>query len=236
MIDIKKAIKTFKETKEGFDIIYNSVYNSLRFFVYKYVKDFSIADDIVSQTMLIVYDNIEKYDETKAELNTWIFSIAKNECLTYLKKSKRTVSLNNKVNDDDEFVDVIQPVNNTSSWLDEHRIQKVFNHIFKKIGYDTISGKILFMKYINKLSNVEIVEKINQPHLAEYNAMKVEYERTSSDDITKKMDLKRGLISFEKNSLINESFVKNNLKRTEKFLINEFKGVELENILYNENI
>ena len=46
------------------------------------------ADDIVQEVFIKVYKNIGKFRED-AQLFTWIYRIATNECLTFLNKKKR---------------------------------------------------------------------------------------------------------------------------------------------------
>lgn len=52
------------------------------------VVDHDDADDLVQETFLKVYKNIENFRES-SQLNTWIYRIATNECLTFLNRKKR---------------------------------------------------------------------------------------------------------------------------------------------------
>lgn len=44
------------------------------------------AEDIVQTIFLKVYSNLDKYDETKASLSTWIYTITRNTVYDYLKE------------------------------------------------------------------------------------------------------------------------------------------------------
>ena len=44
------------------------------------------AEDIVQTVFLKVYSNLDKYDETKASLSTWIYTITRNTVYDYLKE------------------------------------------------------------------------------------------------------------------------------------------------------
>lgn len=52
------------------------------------VIDHDDADDLVQDTFVKVYNNIDKFRED-AQLYTWIYRIATNECLSFLQKKKR---------------------------------------------------------------------------------------------------------------------------------------------------
>ncbi len=46
------------------------------------------AEDIVQTVFLKVYSNLDKYDETKASLSTWIYTITRNTVYDYLKEKR----------------------------------------------------------------------------------------------------------------------------------------------------
>lgn len=46
------------------------------------------AEDIVQTVFLKVYSNLDKYDETKASLSTWIYTITRNTVYDYLKAKR----------------------------------------------------------------------------------------------------------------------------------------------------
>ncbi len=52
------------------------------------VIDHDDADDLTQDVFVKVYKNIDKFRED-AQLYTWIYRIATNECLTFLNKKKR---------------------------------------------------------------------------------------------------------------------------------------------------
>lgn len=46
------------------------------------------AEDIVQNVFLKVYGNLDKFDETKASLSTWIYTITRNTIYDYLKEKR----------------------------------------------------------------------------------------------------------------------------------------------------
>lgn len=56
-------------------------------FVYRYVGNAQEADDITQEVFVKVWRNLKKFDQQKS-FKTWIFSIAKNTAIDFLKKKK----------------------------------------------------------------------------------------------------------------------------------------------------
>ena len=53
----------------------------------KMVIDHDDTDDLVQEVFVKVWNNLDKFRED-AQLYTWIYKIATNECLTFLRKKK----------------------------------------------------------------------------------------------------------------------------------------------------
>lgn len=51
------------------------------------------AEDIVADVFLKVYKNLDRYDETKASLSTWIYTITKNTVINYYRSHRIHVEL-----------------------------------------------------------------------------------------------------------------------------------------------
>lgn len=61
------------------------------------------ASDIVQETFIKVWKNIKKFNSSKASFKTWIFTIAKNTAMDYLRKKKDIsfTEIEEKINDED---------------------------------------------------------------------------------------------------------------------------------------
>ncbi|KKU07909.1 MAG: RNA polymerase sigma factor [Candidatus Magasanikbacteria bacterium GW2011_GWA2_45_39] len=56
-------------------------------FVYRYIGDAREAEDITQDVFVRVWKNMRKFDDTKS-FKTWVFSIAKNASIDFLRKKK----------------------------------------------------------------------------------------------------------------------------------------------------
>ena len=76
------------EDIESYSILVDRYKNRLLNFVYRFVKDFDVAEDIVQETFLRVYRKRHNY-KAIANFSTWIFTIAGNLAKSELRRRKR---------------------------------------------------------------------------------------------------------------------------------------------------
>lgn len=86
---------------DAFDVIVNRYKNRLMNFVYRFVKDYDVAEDIVQETFLRVYRKRRDY-KAIANFSTWIFTIAGNLAKSELRRRKRWRFLSLDAGNDDE--------------------------------------------------------------------------------------------------------------------------------------
>jgi RNA polymerase sigma-70 factor (ECF subfamily) len=67
---------------------------------YRMLNQKQEAEDVVQETFLRVYMNLEKYDENQ-KFSTWIYRIATNLCIDRLRKRKPNYSIDADMSDND---------------------------------------------------------------------------------------------------------------------------------------
>ena len=74
-------------------------------FIYRYMGDIAVAEDLAQETFYRLYVNKDSYKEI-AKFSTWLYTIAGNLAKTELRKIKRrkTYSVSSLSKDDREFV------------------------------------------------------------------------------------------------------------------------------------
>ncbi len=85
---------------EAFDIIVDRYKNRLINFVFRFVKDYDVSEDIVQETFLRVFRKRRDY-KAIANFSTWIFTIAGNLAKSELRRRKRWRFLSLDVGNDD---------------------------------------------------------------------------------------------------------------------------------------
>lgn len=72
----------------SFDVLVDRYKNRLMNFVYRFVKDYDVSEDIVQETFLRVFRKKRDY-KAIANFSTWIFTIAGNLAKSELRRRKR---------------------------------------------------------------------------------------------------------------------------------------------------
>jgi RNA polymerase sigma-70 factor (ECF subfamily) len=80
-----------KKDNATYTILIDRIKPGLYSFVYKYIQDRDIINEILSQTFISAWEKIDQYD-SKFNFSTWIYAIAKNEALGQLRTLSKTVS------------------------------------------------------------------------------------------------------------------------------------------------
>lgn len=81
-------LKAPKTRNDGFKVLLQLYQEKLYWVVRKLVIDHDDANDLIQDIFIKIYSNIEKF-KGDAQLYTWIYRIAVNESLSFLKKKKK---------------------------------------------------------------------------------------------------------------------------------------------------
>jgi RNA polymerase sigma factor (sigma-70 family) len=76
------------EKEAAFKKIYEANSKKIYHLCYGYTGDDDAASDLLQETFLKVWQNLDKF-RNQAMISTWIYRIAVNTCLTYLRSEKR---------------------------------------------------------------------------------------------------------------------------------------------------
>lgn len=134
----------------GFNLLMRKYQERIYWHIRKMVIDHDDADDLTQDVFIKVYNNIGKF-RADAQLYTWIYKIATNECLTFLNKKKRRFFL--------PIVDVEQELSNkldSSSHIDGDLISMKLQ---KALLVLPDKQRLVFnMKYFDEMKYQEIAE------------------------------------------------------------------------------
>lgn len=80
--------QTFGDQK-ALEAIFNKYKENLVLFIYGFVRNIDIAEELMMDTFAILVSGVARYKETdNAMFKTWLFAIAKNQAFQYLRKQK----------------------------------------------------------------------------------------------------------------------------------------------------
>jgi len=95
----------FKErTGKEFSFFYQKYYPKLLYYTSKMCQsarlDPAKAEDISTDSFLIAFEKIDKYEREKSQFSTWLFTIAKNLMLQEIKSDQKTLSMDVEVDEE----------------------------------------------------------------------------------------------------------------------------------------
>ena len=162
----KSDFNFVKNAKEGdqkaFAELMQRYKDSIYFMALKMVNNRDDAMDIMIETFGKAFENIDKYKPDFA-FSTWLFKIATNNCIDFIRKKKMNmVSINMGNDEGDEMTlqiksDILNP--------EEHSIKREQREALK-VMVDKLPSRyrtLITMRYYDELSYEEIALQLESP-------------------------------------------------------------------------
>jgi len=150
-----------KGDEQAYSELVNRYRDRLMNFVFQYLGDMELAEDIVQDTMLKLYQKKHYYKEI-AKFSTWIYTIAKNLAYTELRRKKRRkVTLLSQMTSDGKNYDL--PSNQPEIGQE---IQNEFVHNLIQAAIQKLPDHfrtIIILRDIEELSYEEISSILDVP-------------------------------------------------------------------------
>jgi len=130
---------------------------------YRMLSNKQEAEDVVQETFLRVYTNLNRYDDTH-KFSTWIYRIATNLCIDRLRKRKGTLSLDAE-NPEGEGIDGYDMLSSSDPLPEQQLVlsetQQLIRDAIEKLPAKYKS--IVILRYLHDMSLQEISNVLNMP-------------------------------------------------------------------------
>lgn len=73
------------KNEESFSDLYDNYSRALYGVTFKMVQDSDVAEDILQEVFIKIWEHIDKYDSSKGTLFTWMINITRNSCRDYFR-------------------------------------------------------------------------------------------------------------------------------------------------------
>ena len=95
--EILTMLRNGQNVEKGFKLLMLKYQERLYWQIRRLVLEHEDANDVIQNTLIKIFRNIQKF-KGDAQLYTWMYRIATNEAITFLKKKKKktTTSIDNK--------------------------------------------------------------------------------------------------------------------------------------------
>ena len=87
--------------------IYNDFHNKVFSYIFSKLGHIQDAEDLTGEVFLKIYEKFDSFDESKASLSTWIYTITRNTVIDYFRASKKWEELPEALQDRSDVEDTV---------------------------------------------------------------------------------------------------------------------------------
>lgn len=149
--------------ERSYEKLVNKYQRALHFHIMKMVKDREQIEDLVQETFVKAFDNLNRYN-TDYAFSTWLYRIATNHTIDYLRKKKlQTLSIDEPVKTKSGEMEVQLP--DESARTDRNIIRKQRQQMVREAieGLPPKYRKVIQLRHMEERSYQEISEVLGKP-------------------------------------------------------------------------
>ncbi len=91
IVDLEKEVERYKNgCNKAFDHLYQETVSLARFAIYQFIPNPRSIEDLLQDVYMKVSASIQRY--SAQSFRAWVYTLAKNTALDYLKKKKEILS------------------------------------------------------------------------------------------------------------------------------------------------
>lgn len=165
--DYKLVVAAQNGDQKAFAKLLSRYRESVFFMIIKMVKNHDDAEDLTMDSFGRAFRNIKFYKPTSA-FSTWLFRIASNNAIDFIRSNKQRLISIDKAQDDDSDSPSFDPQpilveasNNPEQNLIYTQKERLMRQIVDELPEDY--GLITSMRYFEEKSYTEIAEELNLP-------------------------------------------------------------------------
>jgi RNA polymerase sigma-70 factor (ECF subfamily) len=148
--DKELVIKAKQGDKNSFEKLILKYTKGLYGFVFNMLGQEQAAQDVVQETFFKAFSNLHSFNLSKV-FSTWIYTIAKNSTLNYIKANKKYNFI--------DAEDCASDSNNPEAVFINNEASKSLVKAIDRLSEN--HRTLIYLKYINKLSYEEISKTLN---------------------------------------------------------------------------
>lgn len=157
--DLKLVKEILNGNIDSFNIIVNKYEYMIFKFIYNMVRNKEASEDITQEVFINVYNKLYLYD-SKYKFSNWIFQIARNKTIDYIRKYKRTYEANI-----DEIEEYASKDISPEQWTEYMESKKNIENFISTLS--EIDREIVILRYSSEgITFSDIAETINMSESA----------------------------------------------------------------------
>jgi len=174
--DTELVQKYLAGEQQALDELIRRYFRQVFFFAKTFVKTDSEAEDVTLETFVKVWKNLKKFDQEK-KFKTWLFQIAKNTSIDFLRKSKKFVA--SETMEEEQMAQSLEQVVDVAPLPQELYDSKDFEHRLNNLVESLPQPQklVVSLHLLQDLTFEEIGQILGQP----LNTIKSRYRRALID-------------------------------------------------------
>lgn len=176
--DFEVVKQVLNGKKDHYSVLMNKYHNEIFSFVFNMLGNYEDTEDLIQEIFIKVYNNLTKFQPDKASFRTWLYRIASNHTLNYLKsskyKKKSKYELDTSLLIDEEDIE--------EEIIKEKQIKEILKIAKKRLSDKHF--KILILHYFSGLSVKEVSWTLEIPEKTIYKALKSGIEKIKKEVTT----------------------------------------------------
>ncbi len=140
--------------------LYQKFYSKVLSYINGKVNNYTLAEDLCSDVFLKVYEKLDTFDESKASLSTWIFTITRNTLTDYFRTRKVYGEIPETLAEEESFEDeicnegMLDTLADALEKLDERERDIIILHYYSGMTLKDVAEKIgISYSYVKLLHN-----------------------------------------------------------------------------------
>lgn len=152
-IDEKELHELFEKMRQtdlkAYEELYKKYYNLVYNIAFSVLKNYENAEDI-AQNVFVKIGNLEQEKLPKNYEASWLYTVTKNECISFIRKNKETSSIENRIENENEKNEIETVIQNSS-----------YQNLLESL--EQVEKQIIFLKIEAGYSFKEIAKLLKMP-------------------------------------------------------------------------
>ena len=161
--DYELIDKALAGDQSAFEKLMKKYYNMIKNLINRMIQKSDDSEDLAQEAFIKAFNSLDKFDRQFA-FSTWLFKIATNNCIDYLRKKKlNTFSIDKDFSSEDE--DLRFEIADTESLPDRNLIEEQKKKIINE-AIDKLPAKykeVIILRHKTGMEYEEIAEKLDIP-------------------------------------------------------------------------
>lgn len=148
-----ELVERAKTNDQAFKELYDKYFPRIYQFILKRVSHQETAEDLMSETFMKAFTNLQKYEFKGYTFGAWLYRIAGNVVIDYYRKEYKYKMVD--IEDYERIADDKTPDQDVQQLQDRQQIEKLLDTLPQN------EREIIELKFFAELSNQEIAEALN---------------------------------------------------------------------------